>query len=250
MERLPLKGLESANKLLKENMDAIDEFIKNDPKGKKLLAYYTKLDAPFAEVCVELRETIGSLREKTEVIAAVVAAQQSYAGMGGLTEDADLAEIMEHALTIQSSSNERHNITVERKYHELPKIKIQKIKLINTLVNLIKNAKDAMAGLPADQKRLKVVIKRADDKALISVSDTGCGISRENLKLIFSHGFTTKKDGHGFGLHSSANYLKEMGGELWAESEGEGKGATFIIRIPIDLSPAMQDDGTKTVPVT
>jgi len=233
MDRLPLKGLESANRLLMDNMAAVDDFILHDPKGKKLLAYYAKLDEPFRAGALQLRENLGNLREKTEVIAEVVAAQQNYAGMGGLSEDADIADIVENALAIQSASNERHGIIVERQYRELPKIKVQKVKLMNTLVNLIKNAKDAMAGLPADQKKLTVTVARDRGAAVIRVNDTGCGIPKENLTLIFSHGFTTKKDGHGFGLHSCANYMKEMGGELLAESDGQGKGATFSVRFPI-----------------
>ena len=73
---------------------------------------------------------------------------------------------------------------------------------------------------------------------VIRVKDAGCGIRQENIKKIFSYGFSTKKDGHGFGLHSSVNYMKEMGGEMWAESEGEGKGAQFVLKFSKKLSTA------------
>ena len=69
----------------------------------------------------------------------------------------------------------------------------------------------------------------------VAVADNGVGIPAENLTKIFNHGFTTKKDGHGFGLHSSANAAREMGGLLVAESEGRGRGAIFTLELPIQL---------------
>jgi sensor histidine kinase regulating citrate/malate metabolism len=67
------------------------------------------------------------------------------------------------------------------------------------------------------------------------VSDNGIGISPENITKIFSFGFTTKKDGHGFGLHNSANISKELGGSLEAESDGLNKGSMFILKIPLKI---------------
>ena len=71
--------------------------------------------------------------------------------------------------------------------------------------------------------------------AIISVADNGIGIPAENLTRIFAHGFTTRKHGHGFGLHSSALAASEMGGALRVQSDGHGCGATFTIELP--LSP-------------
>jgi signal transduction histidine kinase len=236
-ERIPLKGLENANNLLRENLATIDEFIAKDPRGKKLMMYYTKLEGPFHETVGELKKNLVELKEKTEVIANVIAEQQSYAGMGGLTEEADLAEIIDNALAMQSESIERHEITVEKNYGPMPRITVQKVKLVNILVNLVKNAKDAMTGMEPGKKKIRIAIELNDGNAFVRVTDTGCGIPSENLKLVFTHGFTTKAEGHGFGLHSCANYMTEMGGEMWAESDGEGKGATFVLRLPVTPAP-------------
>ena len=65
----------------------------------------------------------------------------------------------------------------------------------------------------------------------ITITDNGIGIRKENLLKIFSQGFTTKPQGHGFGLHASANAAREMGGRLTAQSEGEKQGATFILSL-------------------
>jgi signal transduction histidine kinase len=102
------------------------------------------------------------------------------------------------------------------------------------MVNLIKNAKQAMgrnAG-PSQQIRLKVDLAEGP-KLRVQVQDEGEGIAPENLTRIFSHGFTTRRDGHGFGLHSCALAAMEMGGKLTAESDGPGRGATFTLEVPV-----------------
>ena len=60
----------------------------------------------------------------------------------------------------------------------------------------------------------------------------GVGIPAENLTRIFSHGFTTRRQGHGFGLHSSALAVRDLGGSIQAQSDGTGKGATFTLLLP------------------
>jgi two-component system, NtrC family, sensor kinase len=67
----------------------------------------------------------------------------------------------------------------------------------------------------------------------IRVKDVGVGIPPENLTKIFGFGFTTRKEGHGFGLHSSANTARELGGALAGHSDGPGKGAEFTLDLPV-----------------
>lgn len=81
---------------------------------------------------------------------------------------------------------------------------------------------------------MTIRVSRQDETARITVSDNGVGIAVENLTRIFAHGFTTKKNGHGFGLHSSALAAKELGGSLRASSEGPDRGATFILELPLN----------------
>ena len=72
-----------------------------------------------------------------------------------------------------------------------------------------------------------------DDMVEISVKDNGVGIPKENLRKIFQHGFTTRSDGHGFGLHGSAIAATQMHGSLSVDSAGDDQGATFVLRVPI-----------------
>ena len=230
MNGSPLDGLVKANKLLGENMARLDEFITTDPRGKKLLHYFLKIEEPIQNAFDQIAQNIKRVIEKVAVIGDVIAAQQSYAGVGGLSEKVKLTEIIEDALTMQSGTIDRHNINLIRDYSDVPEIFVQKTKLVHIMVNLIKNAKDAMEGLEPDKKTLVLSITQDDRAIFIHVKDSGCGIPCENITKIFSHGFTTKKTGHGFGLHSCANYMKEMGGEIRAESEGVGKGSLFTLK--------------------
>jgi two-component system NtrC family sensor kinase len=127
----------------------------------------------------------------------------------------------------------RHEITLIRDYGEVPPILVEKHKVLQILVNLIRNAKHALTDGNPREKRLTVrIAMRGTDRVVVSVSDNGIGIAREDMERIFAHGFTTKPDGHGFGLHSGVLAAREMGGSLTAHSEGRGTGATFTLELP------------------
>ena len=106
-------------------------------------------------------------------------------------------------------------------------------KLMQILINLFSNACNAVMANEAGTRTIRVALKRTGPAyARIEISDNGIGIEPENLTRIFQHGFTTRAEGHGFGLHSSAIAAAELGGSLRAESEGIGMGAAFIIDLP------------------
>ena len=141
---------------------------------------------------------------------------------------------MDDALQINSAGLSRHGVQVVREYSDVPPATVDKHRVLQILVNLVNNAKYALDESGREDKRLTAGISvHGDNRLKISVGDNGVGIPPENLTKIFSHGFTTRKSGHGFGLHSGANAAKEMGGELSAQSEGVGKGATFTLDLPL-----------------
>jgi signal transduction histidine kinase len=162
--------------------------------------------------------------------------QQSYAGAAGLVESVSLGELVDDAIRLNASSFEKYHIEVIRDYAMIPEVRMEKQKLLQILMNLMTNAKDSLLECTSEIRRLSVTIRvdEASDppKVLIEVQDTGLGIPRENLKRVFSHGFTTKRHGHGFGLHSSANAAKELGGMLAVHSDGPGRGAVFTVELP------------------
>ena len=160
--------------------------------------------------------------------------QQSYARLSGVTEALPAEVLVEDALRMNDVALGRHGVRVVREYAPVPLISVDKHKVLQILVNLIRNAKHAMDDSPISQKTLTLVIQLGESGMVhILIRDTGMGIPAENLTRIFQHGFTTKKEGHGFGLHSGANAAKEMGGRLTARSEGAGRGAEFTLELPV-----------------
>jgi C4-dicarboxylate-specific signal transduction histidine kinase len=147
-------------------------------------------------------------------------------------------QLLEEALRMSGETIARHDVTVVRRYEEVPSAALDKPRLLQVLVNLIDNAAQAMEGSPPDARRLTLstTLARDDDgeRLVVTVRDQGEGIASENLERIFAHGFTTRKDGHGFGLHSSALAALEMGGRLIAHSEGPGRGAVFTLELPLN----------------
>ncbi|MBU2511482.1 PAS domain S-box protein [bacterium] len=222
-----------ANSLLRENIDNIEHFIVNDSKGKKLLEYYLMLEQEFTMESKQIREDTLRLIRKVNMIADVVSAQNSYVGFGSYTENYSLAILIEDALKLVPYLPDQLGITITKKFEEVPTIKIQKTKLIHILINLINNARDSMLEKPMGNRNLEISLRQENDFAIIQVKDNGVGIDKKNIPRIFTHGFTTKKDGHGFGLHSSANYIAEMNGSIWVENNIEESGASFFLKLPI-----------------
>jgi signal transduction histidine kinase len=104
---------------------------------------------------------------------------------------------------------------------------------VQVLVNLIRNAKQACDDSGSATKKMTVRVSGSLDSVRVSVIDNGVGIPPENLTRIFAHGFTTKPNGHGFGLHGAALAAREMGGSLTVHSDGGGAGAAFTLELPV-----------------
>ncbi len=224
--------------MLDSHTDDLPAFLTADPKGQRIAPYLVKLSGHLAgERQVMLRE-LELLTGHVGHIKEIVATQQSYAKVSGLIEVISLPELAEDAIRIVAPSLERHEIRLERDYQPTPPVPVDKHSVLQILLNLLRNAKQAISGAtPLSTKGglIRVSVRPAGDgRVQIAVADNGAGLPPENLTRIFAHGFTTRRDGHGFGLHSGANAARQMGGSLHAESEGEGRGATFILELPID----------------
>jgi C4-dicarboxylate-specific signal transduction histidine kinase len=231
-----VNDLVRAANLIEEHSADLGSYLASDPKGKQLPAFLSLLATHLADERIDILKELELLTSKVNHVKTIVSTQQSYAGVSGVTETVDLSTLIDDAMKLNSASLDRHSITVVREYADLPRVRLDKQKSLQILVNLIKNAKDACSECP-NLKDRKLTLKTglANEKTLqIQVIDNGVGIPRENLTRIFAHGFTTKKSGHGFGLHSCANAAHELGGSLVAYSDGPGKGATFVLELPFE----------------
>jgi C4-dicarboxylate-specific signal transduction histidine kinase len=221
-------------KLLEDHRSDLAEFLTRQKGAEPLLAY---LKALTQQVETEQTTTLRELQELTQNIdhiKEIVATQQSYAKITGVMDFQSVPALIEDALRMNAAALDRHKVGVVRQFDALPDILLDRHKVLQILVNLISNAKFALDGSPAEEKRLTVGAHlNGDGIVRISVADNGTGIAPENLTRVFAHGFTTRSDGHGFGLHSGALAAREMGGALLAASEGPGKGATFTLELPV-----------------
>jgi len=149
-----------------------------------------------------------------------------------------IVDLLDDAVRMNAGSMERHDVKVLREYSEVAPVLMDKHKVLQILVNLVRNAKHACTDSGKSDRHILLRVASGNGRISISVIDNGVGIPKENLTRIFNHGFTTRKNGHGFGLHSSALTAKEMGGSVAVSSEGPGQGATFIFELPIPQPPA------------
>ncbi len=242
-------NLARVGELLLEQGERVAEFFASDPRAKQIPTYVARLAESLTSEKESAAKEIVALQQNIEHIKQIVAAQQSHARVSGLTEVVPPSELIEYAVRISEASLARHGVTVTREYLPVPEVKVERQKALQILVNLVRNAKEAVGErAPADRRITLGLRKSSSGSVQILVTDNGVGIASENLTRIFAFGFTTKKDGHGFGLHSSALAAKQMGGSLTATSEGPGKGATFILELPPEtLAPATAPQELVTV---
>lgn len=219
-----------ANQLLEQNKSNLTDYLLHDPKGQKIPEFFLKLGKPLSEEHDYLLKEVNSIIRCSNLIKDVIATQQRYAKKGLHQEQLCLKTIVEDTLVLQQSSLYNANIEILREYTDTPDIKVEKSKLIHILMNLLNNAKDSLNSSNTDNKRICLKIGQNSDGAVfLKVSDNGLGIDDTQQSQIFNHGFTTKVDGHGFGLHTCANYMTEMSGTIHVSSAGLGKGAQFTL---------------------
>jgi C4-dicarboxylate-specific signal transduction histidine kinase len=180
-----------------------------------------------------LMEDMAMMNRHIEHIRAIVQVQQTYARHSLMREECELSQLIDDALRIQLESLRRHGVTVHRELAEVPRVKVDKHKVLQILINLISNAKQALDGVPEGRRNLWVKLEAREDVARILVADDGVGIAPELAGSLFTHGFTTRKDGHGFGLHSSALAAQLLKGHLTLESAGPGQGAVATLELPL-----------------
>jgi C4-dicarboxylate-specific signal transduction histidine kinase len=222
--------------LMNEHQADLGAYLAHDDRGKRVPGFLRLAATHMSRDHGVILDELNSLTKNVDHVKTIVAMQQSYAGAAGVVESVSLAELTDDALRLNASSLSKYHIEFVRDYARISEVRMEKQKVLQILMNLMTNAKDSLLESVSDERRLTVRIhvdeQPAQPKVLIEVSDNGVGIPKENLTRVFSHGFTTKRHGHGFGLHSSANAAKELGGTLTAHSDGPGHGALFILELP------------------
>lgn len=223
--------------IFEEHADDLVSFIATDERGQRLPGYLSKLGSVLNEEHATIASAMTSLNRNINHIGQIVRMQQAHVKEVAVHQLVNVADLMEDAVRIDQSAIEKQSVGLVREYARLPAILLDQHRVLQILINLISNAVRAVEGSQNAAKRIVLRIKEEavcnPQRISFQVSDNGVGIAQEHLTRIFTYGFTTRKDGHGFGLHSAANAAKEMGGALTVASDGPGLGATFTLQLPV-----------------
>jgi two-component system, LuxR family, sensor kinase FixL len=249
---LRIGHLSKAVGMLKAQAGNLDAFLRDDPRGQRLLELLDGLVAHFEQQHQQLGAEVTSLRSNVEHLTRIIHAQQSHARSFGVHETVTVDALVGTALELQSPSWAALGITVERQLAELPPLHVDRHKVIEIMVNLVGNARHSLRHSGRADPRLRIRTEAvteagagAVDRVRIHVEDNGGGIAPEHQAQLFRLGFTTKQDGSGIGLHSSANAAKQLGGSLSFHSDGPGQGAVFTLELPVaPADPAPTSPGT------
>ena len=218
--------------LLREHQTDLGAFLTNDSRGKLVPGYLAQLADHLAEERTRVLKELGQMQSNVGHIKDIVTMQQSLTKMAGVTESLKMAGLVEDALNINASALAHRDIRVIKDYSDGPALMTEKHKVLQILINLLRNAMQACDEAKRPDKKLTISVTHGPNRVRVAVADNGIGIPPEYLTRIFTHGFTTKKDGHGFGLHSGAQAAGELGGSLTAHSDGPGQGAVFTLELP------------------
>ncbi len=243
VRKFKVPSLGKVVELLDQHAANLGAFVTSDPQGAQVPAFLARLKEHMANDQQETVRELESLAKNVDHIKDIVVMQQSYAQVSGVREIVKISDLVEDSYRIDMNSYTRHGVQFIRDYHDVPPINVEKHKVLQILINLIRNAKQACDERGEKDKQVSVRVAKEDGHLTIRVADNGIGIPPENMTRIFNHGFTTRKNGHGFGLHSGALAAKALGGSLTVVSDGPGKGAVFTLALPCEEPVAAPSNG-------
>lgn len=226
-------NLSKVVRILNDHMEDIGTFLTEHPQGKHIPTYLTEVSKALNAEQSDLIRKLEAMARSVNHIKDIISMQQSCAKVSNIELQTSLTELADDAININQTNIDIYGIQVVREYDELSDVEIDRQKVLQILVNLISNAFHALKHTDQKEKMITVrIYPQGEHRCRIEVADNGVGIPRENVIKIFNHGFTTRKNGHGFGLHSSVLASNQIGGSLTVHSDGEGQGATFTLELP------------------
>jgi len=221
--------------LLAEHATDLPAWMERDARGRQLPALLGALAGEASTERAALLAETQNLGEGLSHVSDLVRAQQTHAGSVSPQQRVDLPEQVDCALRLSDDGVAGPPIEVVREFDEVPELLLPRHRLLEILVNLMRNARQSLRAASVEARRLAVRVVAQTGFVRVEVSDNGLGIAPEDIPRVFQQRFTTKPGGQGIGLHASANAALEMGGSLTARSEGPGRGATFVLDLPLRL---------------
>ncbi|HUY91949.1 MAG TPA: ATP-binding protein [Pirellulales bacterium] len=246
LRRLRIDGVAKMAMLLDEHAADLPGFFAQEGCTDRIRRYLSGVASELDDDQKSLVAEMEFLVDKVQHIRNIIVAEQNYARRVSFREVCDVHKLIEDTLLMHGHSLAKHRVEVRREFDELPAGPLEKSKLLQVVDNLVKNAVESMSACDGPRV-LTIRTQRLEaDRARVEVTDTGLGIESDDANRIFNFGFTTKASGNGFGLHSAANAMAEMGGSISASSEGLGRGATFVIELCLNRAAPAEEGGVET----
>jgi PAS domain S-box-containing protein len=232
VRRSSVESIGKLAQLIAQHDADLGAFLTQNPKGKKVPEFLAKTAEKLAAERATLTAEIAGLRKNVDHIREIVSMQQEYTRKSGVTEQVDLRAMLDDAIAMGLDTKGPGELEIVREMQSIEPVILDRHRTMQILVNLVRNARHAVRDSGRSDPRVTVRLSAHDNRIKVVIADNGVGISPQSFAKLFQQGFTTKRDGHGYGLHSSANAAKELGGRLFAESPGEGHGASFTLELP------------------
>jgi signal transduction histidine kinase len=227
-----VESLGRASEVLRQTLENLAPALPKESKVDKLGTFFLGLTEQLRQERLILTKELQNMQKQIETVRKAVQAQESYADFDQPEEPTLLAELVDQVIAINEASLSQKGILLQRELDAGCRLSLPKSRIHYVIAHLIHNAIDALVRSNAAEPRLSVSLRRSNACWRLSIADNGCGIAPEDLPHIFEYGFTSKPGSQGVGLHLSANTMHEIGGQLLAESEGLGLGATFHAVFP------------------
>jgi C4-dicarboxylate-specific signal transduction histidine kinase len=232
-------SLQKLVELLEANQQNLATFLHEDKRGRAVVPFLVQLAQHFSSEQTDILQQTHKLEERIDYIKVIVQKQQEYAKTTRMTETIALNELVDEAVSLTNATLSSHAIEITINVQAEP-VTVERAEIVHILVNLLSNAKHALQDIDQASKQIIVTGNVQDGLLVVSVRDNGVGIAPENRSRIFGYGFTTKKDGHGFGLHDAANAAKRMRGALVCRDSALESGSTFVLTVPCDARKAAE----------
>jgi signal transduction histidine kinase len=228
---LRIERLAQVAQLIRDHQDDLHAFMTEDARGRHLPDLLLGLSSEMTATAGRMSSDLGSIDATLTRLRDIVSIQDALAAVEHAAEPTELRDLAEAALLLQAA--DFADIDLVRDYGELPLVCTDRHKLLLIMVCFAANARDAILQHSRSRAQITVRLYRDRDEAVFSIADNGAGMSRDTLQGLWRDGFTTKRDGLGIALHASALAAAAIGATVSAASDGEGRGATFSLRLPL-----------------
>jgi signal transduction histidine kinase len=221
--------LEKCYQDLEANAGNLETYVNTDPRGKEVFNYMGELITALTAEENRNGEAIEKMDRAVSYVSEILVMQQAYAAADQeYRETVDLNTLITDAIQIQMDRLERKGITVEQKLKvPLPRVLIDKNRLMQVLLNSLVNGSEAFESLGPDNHQKKIRVKTFADNGHVGfeIEDNGVGIDQDNIEHIFDFGKSYQRS-TGLGLYYCKLFVEDNGGTLSISSSDSGAGTT------------------------